>query len=142
MRSHGQEALEASVSSRVVRLADVRLHRRDWTNQELAQLHRLVIGLRSLGLCFETDRGMSDEGDPWFAFYDDGSDEVFAHFARISGSFVACAPWIKGSLCGTVMRQLMKRFVDDCPCWRGTSVWTHSRRIARHARCSRDRGTR
>ena len=111
---------------RVVRLADMRLHRRDWSNQELGQLLRLVAGFRSFGFSFETDRGVSDEGEPWFVFYDGGSCEVFAHFARISGRYVVCAPCIKGPLSGIELCELLERFVNECRCWQGTATCTHS----------------
>ena len=48
----------------------------DWTNQELADLYRVEAILVQSNVKISTARGLSDEGDPWFAFCrEDG--EVF-----------------------------------------------------------------
>lgn len=70
----------ASVISGIAKL-------RDWSNQDLASFMRAKRLLSMAGMSLETDRGMTDEGDPWFVFLDrDG--KVFAHFARINGIFI------------------------------------------------------
>ena len=58
-----------------------------WSNQELASLYRAQHMLSLTGLVIETDRGISDEGDPWFVFLD-RSGEVFAHISRIDGTYL------------------------------------------------------
>jgi hypothetical protein len=99
-----------------VRKAEVRFRRGDWSNQELAHFHRLVAVLSNGGISVETDCGVSDEGEPWLAFCDADSGEVFAHFARISGTYAVWAPCLDGCLTGHILRDLIERFVDDRPC--------------------------
>jgi hypothetical protein len=108
--------LEAKVST--PRKAEVRFRRGDWSNQELAHFHRLIAVLWNDGISIETDRGVSDEGEPWFVFCDADSGEVFAHFARISGTYAVWAPCRDVSFTGHILRDLIKRFVDDRACRR------------------------
>lgn len=54
----------------------------DWTQQELAQFYRVEWALTQSGISVETDRGVSDEGDPWFAFCRASDGEVVIHIAR------------------------------------------------------------
>ena len=58
----------------------------DWTNQELASLYRAQRLLSLTGVSFDVDRGLSDEGEPWFIFLDE-TQQVLAHFCRIGGSY-------------------------------------------------------
>ena len=63
----------------------------DWSQQELADFCRAQRLLEQNGVAFGIDRGLSDVGDPWFVFYDYGSNEVFLHVARFDGKcFLAC----------------------------------------------------
>jgi hypothetical protein len=104
------------VGESTVYLADMRAYRPGWSKQELAHFHRVVHVLWEAGLCVETDSGVTDEGEPWFAFCDVDSGEAVTHFARISGKFVVCAPWLNGSLTERVLPDLVERFLDRCPC--------------------------
>lgn len=61
----------------------------DWTQRELAEFYRVESALIQTGLQLETDRGLSDEGDPWFVFCRADNGEVFIHFARIDGRYIA-----------------------------------------------------
>ena len=56
---------------------------RDWTAQELAEFYRVEAALVTSGMRVESERGLSDEGDPWFIFCRSEDKEVIAHFARI-----------------------------------------------------------
>jgi hypothetical protein len=38
----------------------------DWNQQELSDFYRVESALLQGGLSVTTDRGISDEGDPWF----------------------------------------------------------------------------
>lgn len=96
----------------VVNLIDARFRRGDWTSDDLAQLHRAAGALRHLGRPLEADCGMTDEGEPWFAIYHAQSGEVVTHFARIDGSYIVCAPFLKNSLRGRVLCELIGRFLD------------------------------
>src|ERR1044072_8432548 len=103
-----------SMRERVVNLIDARSRRGDWTSEDLAQLHRAASALRHPGLSLEVDGGVTDEGEPWFAVCHAQSGEVAAHFARIDGSYIVCAPFLKSSLRGRVLCELIGRFLDCC----------------------------
>ena len=78
---------------------------RDWTNQELADLYRVKHLLDQAGLESETDRGLSDEGDPWFVFMRE--EEVFIHFCRIGDMYHLDSPNLQGALKGRDARALV-----------------------------------
>mmetsp|Transcript_2976 Transcript_2976/g.3591 ORF Transcript_2976/g.3591 Transcript_2976/m.3591 type:complete len:196 (-) Transcript_2976:54-641(-) len=59
----------------------------DWANQEIASFMRAHRLLSIAGLSLETERGVTDEGDPWFVFANQDGD-VFAHFARIGKVYI------------------------------------------------------
>ena len=61
---------------------------RDWSQRELAEFYRVENALLQAGLTLESDRGVSDEGDPWYVFCRRDSADVFIHFARIDGEYV------------------------------------------------------
>src|SRR5262245_34608005 len=103
---------EAPMSEDVVYLTDVRRHRTDWSKEEVGYLERAAHFLRKLGISVETDHGVTDEGEPWFVICDDGSDEVLAHFCRIRGRYIACAPFLERSLTGHVFADLIECFLD------------------------------
>lgn len=85
--------------------------RRDWTNQELADLYRVEALLIQANICIETTRGLSDEGDPWFVFcHADG--EVFVHLARIDGAYVLDGPGLDSVLWGDSFTVLIDRFAS------------------------------
>jgi hypothetical protein len=96
----------------VVHLIGVRGNLGDWTEDDLAHLRRAAGALRCLEHSLDTDGGLTDEGEPWFAVYHTMSGEVVAHFARISGRYIACAPFLKGSLRGPALPELIERFLD------------------------------
>jgi collagen type I alpha len=114
------------VSESPVSLATMRARRQGWSKQDLANFHRVLNALWKAGLSVETDSGMSDEGELWFAFCDAGADEVIAHFARIGGKYIVCAPFLNGSLTGYVFPDLIERFLDRCPGGRAASFGSHS----------------
>jgi hypothetical protein len=86
-----------------------------WTNDELAELYRVVEILGRAGLAVETDMGMSDEGDPWFVFCRRDSGDVIAHFARIGGNFVAASIAVDETFRGANFRQIVERMVESQP---------------------------
>ncbi len=61
---------------------------RDWSSQELAEFYRVESALMQAGLALESERGLSDEGEPWFVFCRVDTGEVFIHFARVDGVYV------------------------------------------------------
>ena len=86
-----------------------------WTNDELAELYRVVDLLGRAGLAVATDMGMSDEGDPWFVFCRVDNEEVIAHFARIDGIFVAASIAVDETFRGANFRQIVDRMVSSQP---------------------------
>ena len=64
----------------------------DWSQQELAEFYRVESALIRAGIRVGTDRGMSDENEPWFCFYRADDGEVVIHFARIDGEYVIAGP--------------------------------------------------
>ena len=72
---------------------------RDWSRQELAEFYRVESALLQAGLALEGERGVSDEGDPWFVFCRVDTGEVFIHFARVDGVYI-----VDGAAFGTPAR--------------------------------------
>ena len=106
--------------------ADVRFRRRGWSNYELAQFHRMIAILCGGGFAFETDSGVTDEGDPWLVFCEVDSGEICAHFARIGGEYVVCGSCLGQVLTGATLRQLADHFIDRCPSRHAASVRSSS----------------
>lgn len=113
------------MSESPVFLTTLSARRQGWSKQELANFHRVLNALWEAGLSIETDSGVSDEGERWFAFCDADASEVVAHFARIGGKYIVCAPFLNGCLTGSVFPDLIERFLDRCPGGRVTSSGSH-----------------
>lgn len=64
----------------------------DWSQQELAEFYRVEAALIRAGIRVGTDRGLSDEKEPWFVFYRTDDGEVVIHFARIDGEYLIAGP--------------------------------------------------
>ncbi|HJV43180.1 hypothetical protein [Caulobacter sp.] len=64
----------------------------DWSQQELAEFYRVEAALSRAGIRVGTDRGLSDEKEPWFVFYRTDDGEVVIHFARIDGEYLIAGP--------------------------------------------------
>lgn len=64
----------------------------DWTQQELAEFYRVESALIRAGIRVGTDRGLSDENEPWFVFYRSDDGEVVIHFARIDDEYIIAGP--------------------------------------------------
>ncbi|HIJ38342.1 MAG TPA: hypothetical protein HPP80_05525 [Rhodospirillaceae bacterium] len=101
-----------------------------WTNDEVAELYRVVDILGRAGLKVETDMGMSDEGDPWFVFCRADTGDVIAHFARIDGQFVAASIAVDQTCKGANFRQIVDQMVQSQPLMlpppsRGTRLLLH-----------------
>ncbi len=86
----------------------------DWTSDELAELYRIEHALTQANIRLETDRGLTDEGDPWFVFCrTDG--EVLVHISRYDGHYRLCSPGLPNSLVGRSFAELTKSFVRQVP---------------------------
>jgi hypothetical protein len=77
------------MSAQVIPLFDYFASPRDWSQRELAEFYRVESALIQAGLCLETERGLTDEGDPWFVFCRADTGEAFIHFARVEGKYIA-----------------------------------------------------
>lgn len=86
-----------------------------WTNQERAELSRVVNLLGRAGLLVEVESGMTDEGDPWFIFAHPDSGDVIAHIARIDGRFVAAGANAGVLLDGRDFREIVDKMMASQP---------------------------
>lgn len=84
--------MAAQVLSFFQRAPRIQPRHSDWTQQELAEFYRVESALIRAGIRVGTDRGMSDENDPWFIFYRADDNEVVIHFARIDGEYIIAGP--------------------------------------------------
>jgi len=83
----------------------------DWSNQELADLFRVKRLLNAAGVVCDIDRGLTDEGDPWCVFCDDGG-EVFIHFSRIDRFYILDSPSVQKPLRGVDFNALVSDFTN------------------------------
>jgi hypothetical protein len=114
------------VNEQTMYLANARAHQQLWPRHKVLQFLRVGKALWDAGLRVETDSGVTDEGEPWFGFFATESGEVVAHFARISGSYVAYAPFLNGPLTSCALSDLVGRFLDCCPGRRVADCNSHS----------------
>jgi hypothetical protein len=89
--------------------------RGDWSSQEIAEFYRVEAALVQAGLSVFVDRGVSDEGDPWFVFCRATDGEVIVHFARINGDYLIVADSIGRPIRGPNFRQALTEFVAVNP---------------------------
>ena len=88
---------------------------RDWTQEELAQFYRVEAALIRSGLLLVSDRGLSDEGDPWFIFCRQDNGEVIAHFARIGDQYVIASSAFPGVARGRNFALLISDLMRSSP---------------------------
>jgi hypothetical protein len=87
----------------------------DWSQQELGEFYRVEAALVSSGISVCTDRGLSDEGDPWFVFCRQDNDEVIVHFARIDGEYVIVSNLTEGVARGRDFNVLTRELLNNHP---------------------------
>lgn len=80
-----------------------------WSNQELADLYRTQRLLALAGITTVVDRGLSDEGDPWFIFMD-ARGEVFVHFSRLDGLYMVASQVQDKPVWGDSLANLVTEF--------------------------------
>jgi hypothetical protein len=88
---------------------------RDWSNQELAEFYRVENSLIRAGLPVETDRGLSDEGDPWFVFCHAETGDIIIHFARFDGSYAVASSAFDRCMRGADFRSLIEALIATHP---------------------------
>jgi len=86
--------------------------KKDWSNQELADLFRVRQLLNGANVPVETDRGVTDEGDPWFVFCH-ANAEVFIHLCRIDGTYFLDSPNLLRPLRGADFNALIADFTNQ-----------------------------
>ncbi len=87
----------------------------NWSNEELAELFRVVDILGRAGVGIDTDMGLSDEGEPWFAFCRADTGDVIVHFSRIDGQFVAVSAATDAVVRGNDFRRVAEALVNRQP---------------------------
>jgi len=92
-----------------------RVTSRDWSSQELAEFYRVESALIQSGFHVQSDRGVTDEGDPWFVFCREEDDEVIVHFARIGQEYIISSSAYGASSSGTDFRTLVRDLVERNP---------------------------
>ena len=84
---------------------------RPWQNDELAEFYRVIDMLGRAGLGVVPDMGVSDEGDPWFAFCRADTGDVVVHCARIDGVCVASSIATTEVFRGTSIRDVVNAII-------------------------------
>jgi hypothetical protein len=87
----------------------------DWTVQELAEFYRVEASLIRANIPVETDRGLTDEGDPWFLFCNANTGEIIVHFARFDGTYVVASPALRSCARGRDFRALIEAQIASHP---------------------------
>lgn len=82
----------------------------DWSQQELADFYRAHRLLADNGVTIGLDRGLSDDGDPWMAFYDTATQDPFLHVARFDGRCILVCEHLAIRLSGTSVGDLVTTF--------------------------------
>jgi len=82
----------------------------DWTNQELADLYRAHALIQAAQPGLESDRGISDEGDPWFLIGKSNGD-VLVHICRIQGMYILDSVALSHVLSGSNFNALVENFL-------------------------------
>lgn len=88
----------------------VSIYATDWTNQELADLYRAHTLIQAAQPGLDCDRGISDEGDPWFMIGDRCGD-VFIHICRVNGEYLLDSVSLSQVLRGPDFASLVDDFV-------------------------------
>jgi hypothetical protein len=85
----------------------------DWTQQEMADFYRAHRLLVENGVGIGIDRGLSDAGDPWLAFYDEATQEVFLHIARIDQACVLVCDQLELRITASTIGELISIFETE-----------------------------
>jgi hypothetical protein len=107
-----RDAGESMTGEEVYRLIPFGNRSRDWTPQDLAEFYRVESALIQGGMRIITDRGVSDDGDPWFVFCREDDGEPVIHFARIDGQYVIASPAYDGTMRGRDFRAMVQNLID------------------------------
>jgi hypothetical protein len=89
--------------------------RGDWSQRELEEFYRVEDALTKSGVGISTDRGLTDEGEPWFVFFRQDNEEVIVHFARIGGEYVVASNFTEAVVRGRNFQTLVRELLDSHP---------------------------
>src|SRR6516164_4038474 len=89
--------------------------RGDWSQPELAEFYRVEDALTKSGVGISADRGLTDEGEPWFVFFRQDNEEVIVHFARIGGEYVVASNFTEAVFRGRNFQTLVRELLDSHP---------------------------
>jgi hypothetical protein len=89
--------------------------KRDWSQQEIAEFYRVESALIRAGIRIGSDRGISDEGDPWFVFFRAEDGEVVIHLARIDGEYVLAGSAYQDIARGADFNALVHNLIANHP---------------------------
>src|SRR6516164_2941966 len=89
--------------------------RGDWSQPELAEFYRVEDALTKSGVGISPDRGLTDEGEPWFVFFRQDNEEVIVHFARIGGEYVVASNFTEAVFRGRNFQTLVRELLDSHP---------------------------
>ncbi len=101
-------------SSQVLSFFQAR-ERGDWSQRELAEFYRVEDALTKSGVGISTDRGLTDEGEPWFIFLRQDNEEVIVHFARIGGEYVIASNFTEAVVRGRNFQALVRELLNSYP---------------------------
>jgi hypothetical protein len=87
----------------------------DWSQPELAEFYRVEDALTKSGVGISADRGLTDEGEPWFVFFRHDNEEVIVHFARIGGEYVVASNFTEAVFRGPNFQKLVRELLDSHP---------------------------
>lgn len=93
----------------------LKVKKRFWDNQDIAEFYRATDILKQAGLNTEVDSGVTDEGDPWFVFVRPESGDVIVHFAQIDGVFVAVSSLNREVYRGKDIRGIVDQMLNTHP---------------------------
>ena len=86
----------------------------NWSPEETAELYRIEHALLQARISLQTDRGVTDEGDPWFVFCR-ADGEVLVHITRFDGQYHLYSSALSSPLTGRLFTELSKAFVQQIP---------------------------
>ena len=112
MADDAQRSIDLVLKQNVTLFSHALRKSRDWSVQDLAEFYRVESALIQGGMRVVTDRGLSDEGDPWFVFCRAQDGEPIAHFARIDSQYIIASPAYEGVTRGLDFRVMVQELIE------------------------------
>lgn len=96
----------------------------DWSQQELAEIYRVLDLLQRAGIRVDLDRGVTDKNEPWCVFFDPTGEDVFLHIARLDDEYILVSDAIDIKATAHSFRAVVDQFEDAI----GLSVQNNAKR--------------